>query len=121
MIHEVLEDEDNSGPAEHAMCSSEPGSGARGEMSAKQTIRRWRKDPAFREAYMALAEEFALALQVVEARSRAGLTQEELAERMGTSRSAIARLESGTARPSVTTLEKLARATGSRLRIELEG
>lgn len=89
-------------------------------LSAKQVIRQWRKDPAFREAYDALDEEFALAAQVVEARARAGLTQEELADRMGTSQSAIARLESGKSRPSVATLEKLARATGSRLRIALE-
>ena len=87
---------------------------------AKKAVAQWRKDPAFREAYEALADEFALAAQVIEARARAGLTQAELAERMGTSQSAVARLESGTARPSVATLEKLARATGSKLRIALE-
>lgn len=87
---------------------------------AKKAFAEWRKDPAFREAYEALEEEFALAAQVIEARARAGLTQVELAERMGTSQSAIARLESGTSRPSVATLEKLAKATGSKLRIALE-
>lgn len=87
---------------------------------AKQVFAAWRKDPAYREAYEALEDEFALAAQVIEARARAGLTQAELAERMGTSQSAIARLESGAARPSVATLEKLAKATGSRLRIALE-
>lgn len=87
---------------------------------AGKAFNKWRKDPAFREAYEALADEFALAAQVIEARARAGLTQAELAERMGTSQSAVARLESGTARPSVATLEKLAAATGSRLRIALE-
>lgn len=87
---------------------------------AKKAFASWRKDPAFREAYEALADEFALAAQVIEARARAGLTQAELAERMGTSQSAVARLESGTARPSVATLEKLAQATGSKLRIALE-
>ncbi|WP_202390346.1 helix-turn-helix domain-containing protein [Tsuneonella aeria] len=54
------------------------------------------------------------------ARARAGLKQAELAERMGTSQSAVARLESGKGRPSVATLEKLAQATGSKLRIALE-
>ncbi len=86
----------------------------------KKALAAWRKDPAFREAYEALENEFALAAQVIEARARAGLTQAELAERMGTSQSAVARLESGTARPSVATLEKLAEATGSTLRIALE-
>lgn len=86
----------------------------------KHALAKWRKDAAFREAYEALADEFALAAQVIEARARAGLTQIELAERMGTSQSAVARLESGKARPSVATLEKLAEATGSKLRIALE-
>lgn len=89
-------------------------------ITAKAAFARWRKDPAFREAYDGLEEEFALAKQVIEARARAGLTQAELAERMGTSQSAVARLESGTSRPSVATLEKLAQATGSKLRIALE-
>lgn len=87
---------------------------------ASHAFAKWRKNPAFREAYEALADEFALAAQVIEARARAGLTQIELAERMGTSQSAVARLESGKARPSVATLEKLAEATGSKLRIALE-
>lgn len=85
-----------------------------------KALAHWRKDPQFREAYEALAEEFALAEQVIEARARAGLTQVELAERMGTSQSAVARLEGGKAKPSVATLEKLAKATGSKLRIALE-
>ena len=87
---------------------------------AKEAFAEWRKDPAFRQAYEALEEEFELAAQVIEARARAGLTQAELAERMGTSQSAVARLESGRGRPSVATLEKLAEATGSKLRIALE-
>lgn len=80
----------------------------------------WRNDPTFVREYEALEDEFALAAQLIEARARAGLTQAELAERMGTSQSAVARLESGKALPSVATLEKLAAATGSRLRIALE-
>lgn len=93
---------------------------SRKTIPVKKVVAGWRKDPAFREAYQALEAEFALAAQVIEARARAGLTQAELAQRMGTSQSAVARLESGTARPSVATLEKLAAATGSKLRIALE-
>ncbi|MGH8585945.1 MAG: helix-turn-helix domain-containing protein [Gammaproteobacteria bacterium] len=52
---------------------------------------------------------------MIEARSRAGLTQDELAKRMGTTQPVVARLESGRIRPSTRTLERLARATGSRL------
>lgn len=87
---------------------------------AEKVFSEWHKDPAYAREYEALEQEFAFASAVIGARVRAGLTQAQLAERMGTSQSAIARLESGTARPSVATLEKLAKATGSKLRIALE-
>lgn len=87
---------------------------------AEKVFAEWRKDPAYVAAYDALEEEFALASAVIGARARAGLTQEELAERMGTSQSAIARLESGRSRPSTTTLAKLAAATGTKLRVSFE-
>ncbi len=48
-------------------------------------------------------------------RTDAGLTQSELAERMGTTQSAIARMEGGGSRPSFETLEKLAAAVGADL------
>ena len=83
------------------------------------SLAKWRDDPAYVEAYDALEEEFAFASQVIAARARAGLSQAELAERMDTSQSAIARLESGRSKPSVRTLEKLAAATGAKLRISL--
>lgn len=85
-----------------------------------EVAQEWFKSPEFVREYDALEQEFALAHTVIGARARAGLTQAELAERMGTSQSAVARLESGKARPSVATLEKLAEATGSKLRIVLE-
>lgn len=53
-------------------------------------------------------------------RSRAGLSRSELGERMETARSVVARLESGRARPSTRTLEKVAKATGTRLRIAFD-
>ena len=80
----------------------------------------WFKNPAFVREYDALEEEFALATALIKARADAGLTQEELAQRMGTTQSAIARLEGGKSRPSTTTLAKLAKATGTRLRVSFE-
>jgi ribosome-binding protein aMBF1 (putative translation factor) len=77
-------------------------------------------DPAYREAYEALGPEFALVTALVAARSHAKLTQAELASRMGTTESAISRLESGRAKPSTRTLERYADATGHRLSIRLE-
>lgn len=80
----------------------------------------WMKDGDYRTEYAALEEEFALARAIIEARTNAGLTQEQLAERMKTSQSAIARLESGRTIPSARTLARFAKATGTRLRISFE-
>ena len=82
--------------------------------------KKWMTDPEYRREYEALEEEFALASAIIEARSRAGLTQEELAVRMETSQSAIARLESGRTIPSGRTLKRFAKATGTRLCISFE-
>ena len=86
----------------------------------EESFAEWRKDPEYVAAYDALEEEFALANALIGARNSANLTQEELAIRMGTSQSAIARLESGRTMPSTRTLRKLAEATGTKLRIVLE-
>ncbi len=82
--------------------------------------KKWMKEPKYRKAYNALEEEFALASAVMEVRNRAGLTQAELARKMGTTQPVVARLESGRSRPSMRTLERLAEATGSRLLISFE-
>ena len=78
--------------------------------------KKWMKDPAYRREYDALQEEFAL----IAARARAGLSQAQLAKRMKTTQSAIARLESGRAKPSTRTLARFAAATGHRLKISFE-
>ncbi len=78
------------------------------------------KAPSHRTAYEGLAEEFILARALIEARSRAGLSQTQLARRMNTSQSYIARIESGKVRPSTAALERFAQATGTRLRITFE-
>jgi ribosome-binding protein aMBF1 (putative translation factor) len=80
----------------------------------------WMKDPKYRREYKALEEEFSLVAALIEARTRAGLTQEQVARRMKTTQAVIARLEGGGSRPSTRTLERYARATGSRLRITFE-
>lgn len=82
--------------------------------------KQWMKEPKYRKAYKALEEEFVLASAVMDVRNRAGLTQEELARKMGTTQPVVARLESGRTRPSMRTLERLAEATGSRLLISFE-
>src|ERR1700724_3272863 len=79
--------------------------------------KKWMKEPKYRKAHEALEEELVLASAVIDVRNRAGLTQVELARKMGTTQPVVARLESGRSRPSMRTLERLADATGSRLQI----
>ncbi len=86
----------------------------------KDLHKKWMKDPEYRKEYDALEEEFTLIAAVAKARARAGLSQAELARRMKTTQSTIARLESGRAHPSTRTLSRLAKATGHRLKIEFE-
>ena len=87
---------------------------------AGEVFREWRKDPEFMAAYDALEEEFAIASALIEARTRADMTQEQVAKAMGTTQAVVARLESGRTMPSTRTLERFARATGTRLRITFE-
>lgn len=70
--------------------------------------------------YKRLKPQYELISQLIEVRTKNGLTQEQLARKIGTKQSAIARLESGNSNPSVGFLDKLARATGSRLIIQVK-
>ena len=76
-------------------------------------------NPRVKAEYDALAPEFEIAAELLRARLRAGLSQTELAARMGTSQSAVARLESGDTLPSTKTLLRYAQATGSKVRVRL--
>jgi ribosome-binding protein aMBF1 (putative translation factor) len=86
----------------------------------EESFAKWHKDPTYVRAYDKLADEFALAETIIRARTAAGLTQQQLAQRMQTTQAVIARLESGRVKPSTRTLERLAAATGMRLRITFE-
>jgi transcriptional regulator with XRE-family HTH domain len=90
----------------------------------EQLVKKMLKNPAVRVEYDAQAEEFALLDELLRARQRAGLTQAEVAARMGTKTPAVARLEAGGGSqrhsPSVATLRKYAQAVGCRLEIKLQ-
>jgi DNA-binding XRE family transcriptional regulator len=76
--------------------------------------------PGFAEAYDALALEYTLADQMLKARAKAGLTQDAVAARMGTTKSAVSRLEAaGRHAPSLATLKKYAAAVGCDLQVKL--
>jgi ribosome-binding protein aMBF1 (putative translation factor) len=74
----------------------------------------------FDEAYATAGLAMDLAETVYRAREDAGLTQTELARRMGTTQSAIAAIEAGSRTPTVDLLERLARACGRRLTISID-
>lgn len=79
-----------------------------------------RRRKGFSEAYDSLEEEYLLVREMLSARAKSGLTQEAVAERMGTTKSAVSRLESaGKHAPSITTLKKYARAVGCDLQVKL--
>lgn len=87
---------------------------------AQDIFKEWEKDPAFLAEYDSLEDEFTLATALIKARDAAHMTQEQVAQAMGTSQEAVARLESGRSRPSTRTLQRFAKATGMRLRISFE-
>jgi DNA-binding XRE family transcriptional regulator len=83
-------------------------------------LKKARKRRGFQTAYKALEIEYAVAREMLAARARAGLTQEAVASRMGTSKSTISRLESaGKHAPSLASLKKYAKAVGCRIEIRL--
>ena len=83
-------------------------------------MERARRRPGFDKAYEELEAEYALIHELLAARVRAGMTQEQVAERMGTTKSAVSRLEAGGSHsPSVSTLERCARAVGCGVEIRL--
>jgi ribosome-binding protein aMBF1 (putative translation factor) len=86
-------------------------------IAAEESFKQWKKDPKYVVAYDALEAEFALASAMIKARADADMTQEQVAEAMGTTQAVVARLESGRVLPSTRTLERFAKATRTRLRI----
>src|SRR5271165_6828469 len=89
-------------------------------MTVDDLHKKWMKDPKYRREYNAMEEEFSLSAALIEARSQAGLTQEQVAQRMKTTQAVIARLEGGGSMPSTRTLGKYAKATGTKLKISFE-
>lgn len=76
-------------------------------------------DPETKAEFEKLAPRYAVISQLIAARIEKGMTQKEIAEKMGTKQSAIARLESGNANPTIDFLDRLASVLGTRLTILL--
>lgn len=92
-------------------------------LTHKQMVKKMLEDPEVKAEYEALEEEFAWLDELLRARQKAGLTQAEVAQRMGTKTPAVARLEAGGGSkrhsPSIATLRRYAEAVGCRLEIKL--
>ena len=92
-------------------------------LDTKVELARAMKRPGFPAAWDGLEEEYAALTELLQARKLAGLTQEEVAARMGTTKSAVSRLEasirSESHSPSFATLRKYAHACGKRLVIKM--
>lgn len=86
----------------------------------RDALREEMKDPAFKKAWDEFNLQYALASLLIRLRSEAGLSQAELAKRVGTTQSAIARMESGKVIPRLESLQKIARACGKKLEITVK-
>ena len=75
------------------------------------------KKKSYQQAYDELEFEFALIRAIIDARLKKGITQKELAKKMGTKQSSIARFESGRYNPTLAFVQKLANAVGTKIKI----
>jgi DNA-binding transcriptional regulator YiaG len=80
---------------------------------------RWTRDPKFRKAHDETSPEMEIAFAIAAARHRARLSQQQLADKLGTSQGAVARWESGSSSPTARTLNRVAKATDSRIQVKL--
>jgi transcriptional regulator with XRE-family HTH domain len=88
-------------------------------MNWKEYKKQLIKEPEFKKEYDALETEYKLAATLIRLRSAKGLTQEDLAKLLNTKQESIARLESGDALPSLSTIKRLANALDAELEINL--
>ena len=86
----------------------------------EQLHQQWLEEPEYKTAYEEMVFEFEIASAIIAARTKAGLTQEELAQRMSAKQSQVARWESGEQNATIKTLMRIAEATGTNLKISFE-
>ena len=90
----------------------------RKHLDVREWIKETLKNPKVKAEYDKLQPEFAVIRAIVRARAQQGITQKDLAEKIGTKQSVISRLESGNANPSIAFLQKLAAALNTKLEIK---
>ena len=89
----------------------------------RQMVAEWKRDPEFKVVYDDLETEYVLLRELLQARKREGLTQAEVAKKMGTKAPAVTRLETALSddrqSPTLATLKKYAQAVGCKLEVHL--
>ena len=80
----------------------------------------WMKDPEFRREYEKLETEFQIARQIIGARIKRKMSQEELAKKAGTGQAVISRLEGMNAKPSISLLERVAKALNTKITVTIQ-
>lgn len=88
-------------------------------VSFDESLKKALKNPEFKKEYDALEAEYSLIEQLIGKRLEKGLTQKELASKIGTKQSAISRLEGGKFNPTLSLLNKVARALNTKIHISL--
>ena len=88
------------------------------EVSFRQVLEEEMKNPEFKTAYDALEQEFSIAQALIDARSAAGMTQAEVAKKLGVSQPVVARMESGR-NISIKSIARYATAVGRPIRLEI--
>lgn len=89
-------------------------------VSADQVHRKWMKDPEYRREYEKLQPEFEIASQMIGARIKKKMSQEELAKKVGTGQAVISRLEGMNAKPSISLLKRVADALETPIKITIK-
>ena len=79
----------------------------------------WMRDPEYRREYEKLEPEFQIARQIIGARIKKKITQEELAKRIGTGQAVISRLEGMNAKPSISLLQRVAKALETKIKVTI--
>lgn len=88
--------------------------------SAESLHKKWMKDQEYRLEYEKLETEFQIARQIIGARIKRKMSQEELAKRVGTGQAVISRLEGMNAKPSISLLERVARALNTKINVTIQ-
>jgi ribosome-binding protein aMBF1 (putative translation factor) len=88
-------------------------------ISAEEAHRKWMKNPEYRREYEKLETEFQIAEQVIKARVKKNLTQQELAKKVGTGQAVISRLEGRNSKSSISLLERVAKALGTKINLTI--